>query len=503
MNLLLRADADVRMGTGHVMRCLALAQAWHDAGSKAYLATACLAPGLEARWTAEGIGLERLSAKPASADDAEQTISLAGRLGVHWVVVDGYAFGSAFQRVLKRAGLGVLAIDDYGHADHYWADCVLNQNLHAQEALYAKREPYTRLLLGTRFALLRREFNTWHQWKRDIPEIGRKVLVTLGGSDPDNVTGKIIDSLHQVQIEGLEAVVVAGASNPHLAELEAALQKGRAAIRLRTAVTDMPGLMAWADVAVAAGGTTSWERALMGLPSLTIILAENQRALAETAEQAGIGWNLGPHQQLTVPGAVGALERLLTDAPTRTRMARRGPELVDGLGAPRVVRELQDGDIRLRPACIDDCRLIWEWANEPAVRAVSFTTEAIPWERHAQWFAAKLNDPGCAFFIALNGAGVPVGQVRADVSGNRAVISISVDARLRGSGYGTTLIRKGAERLFQRGDVETIHAYIRHGNQASLRAFEKAGFSRVEETSVHGHPASLLVFRKCLRPDLG
>ncbi len=240
------------------------------------------------------------------------------------------------------------------------------------------------------------------------------------------------------------------------------------------------------------GGTTSWERAQMGLPSLVIILADNQRDIAEASEQAGIG----PQQQLSVSVASRALERLLNDGGVRALMAGRGPELVDGQRAARVAGELRNANICLRPASADDCPLIWEWANEPAARAASFTTKPIPWERHEQWFAAKLNDPGCAFYVAVNGAGVPIGQVRCEVRDNVAIISISLDPRFRGTGYGTKVIRKGSEELFARGNVDTIHAFIRPGNDASYKAFEKAGFSKVADTLVRGQPASLLVLRK-------
>ena len=425
--LLLRADSDIRMGTGHVMRCLALAQAWQDAGGQAGFAAARLSPGLEAQLANHGMRLEKVAADPGTEDDAGQTSELARRLGAEWVVLDGYHFPGRFQQALTQAECRVLVIDDYGHAEHYWADWVLNQNLHAEESLYRRREPRTHLLLGTRFALLRREFWSWHGRERVIPEVARKVLVTLGGSDPDNVTAKVIRALQKINLEGFEAVVVAGTSNPHWPQLEAAVAGSEAAIHVRSFVADMPELMAWADVAVAAGGTTSWERACMGLPSLVVILADNQRELAEASAQVGIGWNLGPHQRLTVAAIAEALERLMKDAAARANMARRGPELVDGQGAARVVRTLCDTEIWLRPAGAEDCRLIWEWANEPTVRSASFSTEAIPWERHQQWFAAKLNDPGCAFFIGVNESGVPIGQLRCDMSDRTAVISISLD----------------------------------------------------------------------------
>src|SRR5262249_13227950 len=126
LNLLLRADAGVRMGTGHVMRCLALAQAWQDVGGRAVLASASLAPGLDDVLGDQHIGLETLSAEPGTEGDARRTLGLAARLGAEWVVVDGYPFSGRYQQAIKQAGRRVFALDDHGHAEHYWADFVLN-----------------------------------------------------------------------------------------------------------------------------------------------------------------------------------------------------------------------------------------------------------------------------------------------------------------------------------------------------------------------------------------
>jgi UDP-2,4-diacetamido-2,4,6-trideoxy-beta-L-altropyranose hydrolase len=335
-----RADADARIGTGHLMRCLALAQALQDAGGTAVLLTACRLQDLNTRFIVEGTRVGSLSAAPGSDQDARETCAMARRLGAGWVVLDGYHFSGAFQRQVRRDGLRVLAIDDYGHAEHYAADLVLNQNLHAREGLYQARQPYTELLLGTRFALLRREFSKWHGWERKVPEMARKVLVTLGGSDPDGVTLKVVEALGKIRVPGLEAVVVVGGGNPWRSELEAAARRVDCTIDLRVNVTDMPGLMAWADVAVAAGGTTTWERALMGLPSLVIILADNQQELAEATEQAGLGRSLGWHERVSVPALAASLNEMLADASGRAAMARKGPELVDGLGAARIAASL-------------------------------------------------------------------------------------------------------------------------------------------------------------------
>ena len=258
--LLIRADADTRMGTGHVMRCLALAQAWQDAGGQVTFLSAALPPGLESRLNAEGMTLVTLDA------DAAQTALVAQELGADWVVLDGYHFDAGSQRALKDAGARLLVLDDNGDSDAYSADLVLNQNVHARAEWYASRAPDTRLLLGTRYALLRREFRVRHDRPRGTPKVARKVLVTLGGSDPDNVTLKVLDALALIRAESLDVTVVVGGGSPHRASLEDAAARMPFPVRVVVNAANMPELMAWADVAISAAGSTVWELAFSRRP---------------------------------------------------------------------------------------------------------------------------------------------------------------------------------------------------------------------------------------------
>jgi len=494
--LAIRADADTQIGIGHVMRCLALAQAWQDAGEHAIFMMGLEAPAIEARLRSEGMEVVHLSVQPGSADDATQTANLARKMGAPWVVVDGYNFGADYHRIIKDSDLLLLFIDDNGHLEHYCADIVLNQNLHAHEGLYEKREPYTRLLLGTQYALLRREFLKWRGWKREIPEVGRKVLVTLGGSDPDNVTLKVIQALRQVEMEGLEAVVVVGGSNPHYEELQTAIRDSLFPIRLENNVTYIPELMAWADVAVSGGGSTSWELAFIGLPNLILILANNQHSIADGLDTAGVAANLGRYDNLSSAQIAQALTRLLAATMGRAEMARHSQELVDGEGADRVLMQVKSKILSLRQVREDDCRLLWEWANDPEVRAVSFLSEPILWDQHVQWFKSKINDPHSIFYIGINSEEIPIGQIRYDINGNAAVLSISVDRSFRGKGYGSMLIRFSSQKLFDVSDVNMIHAYLKQGNEASLRTFIKEGFREMGSTVIQGHQAIHLVLQK-------
>ena len=145
--------------------------------------------------------------------------------------------------------------------------------------------------------------------------------------------------------------------------------------------------------------------------------------------------------------------------------------------------------LRLRRAQESDCRRLWEWANDREVRSVSFHQEAIPWETHAAWFRDKLADANCTLYIAETDAGEPIGQLRFDRGGRDAVISISLDANYRGQGYGVRVLREGCRTFFIEHPTETLHAYIKSGNQASVRAFEAAGFVVFETAQMSGAEA--------------
>jgi UDP-2,4-diacetamido-2,4,6-trideoxy-beta-L-altropyranose hydrolase len=340
--MVMRADADSRMGTGHVMRCLALAQAWQDAGGRGLFLMAAMPPALKTRLAAEGMEALTLQAAPGSPEDARETADITRSRGADWVVADGYHFGADYQRLIKDAGLRLLCIDDYGHAGHYSADLVLNQNINATEELYPSREANTRLLLGTKYVLLRREFWPWRGWRREIPAVARKVLVTLGGGDPDNVTLKVIQALAQVKIDGLEAVVVIGAANPHLPELQTAAGNQPHPIRLEANVTNMPELMAWADMAITAGGSTCWETAFMGLPSMVVVLAENQLPSAIHLKEQETIIYLGWHHYLSLSQLIESINKLSASGSDREKLMHRNLIIMEGKGVFSVMEKLSN-----------------------------------------------------------------------------------------------------------------------------------------------------------------
>ena len=342
-HLLIRADASVQIGTGHIMRMIALGQEWQARGGEVRFACAEITPALRERLDQEGFALQEIAAQPGSAEDLAATCELIRQTGEQNPVValDGYQFDADFQLGLKNARCRLLVMDDYGHADLYHADWVLNQNISAREDLYRNRAPHTQLLLGPKYALLRKEFLKYRGWKREIPEVARKVLVTLGGADPENVTQRVIEAMAGLD---LEVKVVVGGSNPHLPKLQEAvenLKSSPARFELVVNSSNMPELMMWADLAVAAGGSTAWELAFLGLPALYFILADNQREIAAKIEKNGIGFCIHDKSDF-VAAFRESLRKVSTDESDRAKMSSTATHMVDGLGSERVLKILQE-----------------------------------------------------------------------------------------------------------------------------------------------------------------
>jgi UDP-2,4-diacetamido-2,4,6-trideoxy-beta-L-altropyranose hydrolase len=488
--LLLRTDASVEIGTGHVMRCLALAQAWQDAGGKVVFAIAEWTPAVLERLEREKIQITRFQAG-SLVSDASQVIALAAEHSASWVVVDGYQFDGDYQRTLKGAGLKVLFVDDLGRLNHYSADLVLNQNVQAEETPYRNRESYTRLLLGPRYALLRREFAVRPAWRREVPDVARRTLVTMGGSDPENATLRVVQAVRKLADEDLEVRVIAGGSNPHVESLEREIHAWPHRVQLLRDVTDMPQSLMWADLAVANAGTISWELCFFGLPAIVVDLADNQQPVARALDERGAAVHVRNFAGLSAAEIAQRIRFLMKNKAARAKLSENARKLVDGKGTARAMLVLTSYEINLRRAQEEDRKLLWRWANDPDVRSASFSTAPISEHEHNAWFESKLRDKNASLFIALDREGETVGQIRLDgVRDGEAEIDISVARERRGRGYAALLISRASQMAFSEIGLSRLHAFVKPGNQASKRAFARADFVHVNDVEVRGGAAA-------------
>lgn len=473
MKLLFRPDASSQRGSGHLMRCLALAQEARQRGVEVTFVTNDIPAGLRDRLSREGFPWQALRSPAPTLDETAELSEIARRTGASWIVLDGYLFSREYQARLAGE-FRVLQVDDHAQIGSYAASLILDQNLGVPAEVYADRPRECRLLLGAEHVLLRREFRA--SVGSEVRTEATSLLITMGGADPANLTQSI---LHQIlpitRRTGIQARALVGMANPHRDSLEAEFGSDPS-VTLLDPADWTPALMAGADIAITAGGTTCWELAFLGRPMIVLSIAGNQDHVLTGLAAVGAAVTLG-----SAPEAVArlgpALEELIADGGARADLSARARTLVDGHGARRVLGAMKGALLSVRDAGWDDSRMIWEWANDPVTRGMSFSTDPIPLEGHERWFRQRLDDPGCLFGIGIDEDGGAVGQVRLENAGeDERIISMSLAPEHRGLGLGSYLIEEGVRRAAERARFSQVHAYIKSENQASVRAFMRAGF---------------------------
>ncbi|MDO9227506.1 MAG: UDP-2,4-diacetamido-2,4,6-trideoxy-beta-L-altropyranose hydrolase [Pseudomonadota bacterium] len=334
MKIAFRADASVQIGAGHVMRCLALAGELRRQGAEVCFLCRDLPGYLHESIVAQGCGLRPLaeSGEWSSRTDATASLTVLSEK-IDWLVVDHYGLDTDWETALRARASRLMVIDDLGRAHD--SDLLLDQNILGGEMTYQYRvPPACRCLFGPRYALLRPEFAQQRARLRRRDGHIREVLISFGGSDPSGETTTAMEVLEAMPDADIAAVVVLGPANPRRQELLARFgQQPR--LRLIEQTTAMAALMAAADVAIGAGGSTTWERCCLGLPAIVVPVAANQLATtAALARRRVIEMVAGPAARRM--DIIAVLTRLLAE-PGRCRdLSAAGMKLVDGLGIRRV-----------------------------------------------------------------------------------------------------------------------------------------------------------------------
>lgn len=494
--LILRADAGPTIGVGHVMRCLALAQAWHDRGGQTHLVSGELPLRVARRVRGEGVVVHVHDRWLQTAE----VVRLAVELRADWVVVDGYGLGADLQRGIRAAGARVMAIDDHACAGSRSPDALLDQNLGARASNYPEELRSADLLLGTRYALLRREFSREVE-SRDIRAVGARLLVTVGGGEVGGLMWDLVGVLGQIPLRNLEVRVVVGPA--------VAMRSGRERSAGGSKVSfvhdppDLWSLMEWADLAITAAGSTVWEAARMGLPSLVFDLADNQRPVARQLEVAGIAVHQGGPEAMRRGDTAHRITELLKDQRARREMSRLGRYVVDGCGASRVAAYLgadpspRAATLRARAVNRGDIPLLWEWANDPETRRAAFSQETISWRDHVAWCERPAGERFRRHFLVERTDMLPVGQVRFDmIPAGDVEIDVSVAPEQRGRGLGKEVIAAGLRAVKSDPDLSRIVAQVKSGNTISQQAFLAAGFTLAGHSRECGEDVVRMVYTR-------
>jgi UDP-2,4-diacetamido-2,4,6-trideoxy-beta-L-altropyranose hydrolase len=481
--MLFRADASPSIGAGHVMRCLAFAETARWAG---WSSTFVVNP--EAVDIVPELNNDYVALRVIDGEDASASLST-----IDVVVVDNYRLDRDSEKVYATDGAKVVVFDDLADRSHA-ADILIDPTPHRREDEYAQLVPDGCCILsGPQYAMVRQ---AWRKLRRETcarhatDHPVRRILISMSATDPNNLSSKVIAALTTSGLN-VKTDVVLGRGAPHRRAVEGALGDG---MTLHVDPPDFPELVAAADLVIGAPGSSSFERAVLGMPSILIPFADNQRKVGEGLAAGGNAEVLAS-EILDEPVALGTkIFALAADGLRRAAMSRSVAALTDGRGPLRLLAALagevpvaKGSGLKLRLAEQSDCDWLLELQRQPATRKFSRNTLPPTSEQHAAWFDDILQDLRRLLLIAEI-RGSAIGFVRLDKITDEPPtfeISIAIDERCQGRGYGAAAL-KLARRL---APATELLATVFPGNSASRALFAAAGYAQESEDSFRCRPS--------------
>jgi UDP-2,4-diacetamido-2,4,6-trideoxy-beta-L-altropyranose hydrolase len=484
MKIVFRTDASSQIGTGHFMRCLTLADQLKKQGAHIHFICRDLPAHLSEMLKTRDMEYIPLSTDviidpidelahsswlgTSQTQDAQATVkALASQLW-DWIIVDHYALDERWERAVRANCKKLMVIDDLADRQHD-CDVLLDQNFYSdmQSRYNAKVPVQCQLLLGPRYALLREEFRTLRERINVRAGEVRKILVFFGGVDADNYTNLAIQALAKLNIT-LPVDVVVGAQHPNREQIMQACIAYGFICHIQT--TRIAELMAGADLSIGGGGTATWERCCLGLPTISFCLAENQRKVIVDAALAGLLYAPISRRNLVevIRDHVGSL---LENPALIKLISNTAMKFVDGKGPLRIISAMGINPIEIKQAGKDDSINIYEWRNNKKIRDVSINSGSISWEEHQRWFDAVLTDKNRELIIGTT-ENKPVGVVRFDIENDVAEVSIYLVPEAGYAGQGRNLLLS-AERWLNtnRPEIKRILASVLAENDASKNLF--------------------------------
>lgn len=493
MKVVFRVDASALMGIGHLMRCLVLAESLRERGAQLSFIcrehTGNLIPLLLQKampvtvLPASAVNDSTKSEDYATwlgvtqAEDIKQTIHALSGEKPDWLVVDHYCLDIEWERRLRPHASNLLVIDDLANRRHD-CDVLVDQNYSAKgKQRCADLVTNTcKLLVGPRYALIRPEYQAYRKTLSARDAHVKRVLVFFGGTDPQNVTSMALEALSHPALKHLEVDVVVGANNPHRESIEQQVLQRPLTTKYEIK-PQLADLMMQADIALGAGGETTWERMCLGLPTVLVAIADNQSPAAEALAAAKLIVYAGKASTISAANLAKEIMALISNTSQLTALSEQNKLMVDGVGVLRIREVMHPTNtdfLQLRVACHEDVVTYFNWANDSEVRKNAIHTAAIPWVSHKEWFEKRLKDPSTHMYV-MEAGGLPVGQIRFEKEGNEARIDYSLDSIVRGRKWGSRLISLGAN-LMQEIKPVRLRAEVKDGNEASATVFLRMGF---------------------------
>ncbi|CAG21086.1 UDP-2,4-diacetamido-2,4,6-trideoxy-beta-L-altropyranose hydrolase [Photobacterium profundum] len=506
MKIAIRVDASRHIGSGHVMRCLVLAKELRKEGHIVLFASRAQAGDMIDFVRSQGFSVRELIQpeqwqEPKHTADYQAWLQVSEEVdalsfielveAVDIVIVDHYGLNKTWEsQVRVHYGCQIMAIDDLVR-DHD-CDLLLDQTYGRDSASYQHLvTPSAKVLLGCEYALLNPFFSQLREAaieRIQQPARLHRVMVSMGGVDNPNATLSVLNALSERRNQIELVTVVINPKAPHYDEVLDFVVEHSCWIKQYDFVENMAKMMLDHTVAVGAPGTTSWERACMGLPNVIIPLADNQQTISQNLIDVGASIAVELDKIGTcLPLVLDTLCDQYSDYRIRNLL------LCDGLGLRRVVREIQSlmtasddvgrsGELSVRFATKGDIQLVFDWQQMPETRLYALNPLVPTWEDHQSWMIKQLAEPSHYFYILenklQNGEIHAVGVVRLNRECHgHYLVSIFIDPACHGQGFGL----KALEYLDTIHSDVTLNATVLKANTASQRLFSRAGYIQLSE----------------------
>ena len=489
MNIAFRVDANQYLGTGHLIRCLVVAKALAKRGHAVVMVCRRLEDSLAALIRQANIDFVSFAGDAellSLCDRAQRADAISTQKALPnqpWdaVVVDHYFIDARWES-LMRASVGlIVVIDDLANRSHD-CDILLDQNtLPIDDSRYAGKVPASCVqLLGSRYVLLADSFAQKRPQKLPSRTRVNNILVSFGGVDAANYTHCTLCALSNLHLQDVTVTTAVGAANPHRQAIVDYCQQHRFDCHIQT--QSMADLMQRADMAVGAGGVSVWERCCLGLPTIALCSADNQREQLCAAASQGLlmTFDVATNQASLIQQLQLHIEALYHNPQLRQHIAESAHRALDGRGVERLVKAIlkhQPPRIDMRAAKTSDAEKTWHWRNHPDTVANSLSPKTIVLNEHIRWWVNSLHSPQRALLI-VQCDGEDIGVLRYDIDGATATVSIYLGSEWQNRGFASIALQTGKEwLLLHHPHVSLICACIKADNKASIAAFQKAGFA--------------------------
>jgi UDP-2,4-diacetamido-2,4,6-trideoxy-beta-L-altropyranose hydrolase len=490
-SVLIRVDSSFRIGTGHISRCLRLAEELEQKGVRVVFMCANLPGNISSSISELGFEIELFDSPAEEGDmeciedlwptglqifDASRTSNKASESNAEVVIVDHYALSELWERKLTSGGFRVIALDDLPGKPHS-SDLVIRPgvSISAEDARGSGLE--SRELSGPRYAMVPREFCEAKDFNKGLEGSGAsRVLVYFGGVDQSNASEQVVDSIMGAQIPDCSIELVLGSRNPNL---EALIKKYKASpeVTIHSSLRSLAEVIGNCDAAVGAGGVSAFERAAAGLPSVLFSLSDNQIAVCKDLARHGMAQYFGSFDSFSSEAFISQFSHFMRELPT-LRKNPDSPEYIDCLGLKRIaelVHPSSQDNFLIRIARPADVCTYFGWVNEPSVRRNSLNSESIDFDEHKRWFTQSLGDANVVMLV-FELDSLPIAQVRFEVSDNCWRLNYSLDEIVRGRGWAKLIVGQAVSWLRSHRDSRKIDAVVKASNSASATALIAAGF---------------------------